>query len=244
MRKEAAHRSEMVSQLLFGEGATIIEEEGDFTRVRGVYDNYEGWCQRSQLRGMDNSVPPETTLFSGAFHNEVLLEGRMMSVPFGCPLYSMEQNTELFGAGVVDHKNIRQNAINSSQGFTPERLRDISMRFFNTSYLWGGKSVFGIDCSGFSQQVFKLMGISLLRDAYQQAEGGAVVPDLTSARIGDLVFFNNEAGKITHVGILLSPNEIIHASGRVRIDNISEDGIYNKEGRRTHNLHSIQRVHA
>ena len=104
--------------------------------------------------------------------------------------------------------------------------------------------MFGIDCSGFSQQVFKLMGIPLLRDAYQQAEGGAFVPDLASAHIGDLVFFDNEAGRITHVGILLSPLEIIHASGRVRIDRISVEGIYNEEGKKTHNLHSIRRMHA
>ncbi|HEY0058227.1 MAG TPA: C40 family peptidase [Flavisolibacter sp.] len=244
MRREAAHRSEMVSQLLFGECANILEDEGDFIKVRGAYDSYEGWCQRSQLKAIDDSVPPATTLFSSGFHDEVLLQGEPMSIPFGCPLYSAEQSAILFGEGLVDNKDLLPNAIQSSLGFTPERVRDISIRFLNTSYLWGGRSVFGIDCSGFSQQVFKLMGISLLRDAYQQAERGEAVPDLSSARIGDLVFFNNEAGRITHVGILLKPNEIIHASGRVRIDRITGEGIYNEQDKKTHNLHSIRRMHA
>lgn len=243
MRKEAAHRSEMVSQFLFGECAVLVEEAEDFLKVRGVYDGYEGWCQRSQLRAIKDSVSPVTTFFSGRFHNEVQLQGQLMSVPFGCPLYSAEQCAALFGERTVDDKDHLPNAIDSSLPFTPERLLDISLRFLNTSYLWGGKSVFGIDCSGFSQQVFKMMGIPLLRDAYQQAEEGEAVRDLASARIGDLAFFNNAAGRITHVGILLERSEIIHASGRVRIDRITEDGIYNEEGKKTHVLHSIRRMY-
>ena len=242
MRREAAHRSEMVSQLLFGECALILEEEGDFVKVCGAYDGYEGWCQRSQLRAISDEIPPSTTLYSNDYCAEVMLQGQRMFLPFGSPIYGAEQNAKLFGEGSLDNKNFSQNAIQSAQGFTPERLQDASLRFLNTSYLWGGKSVFGIDCSGFSQQVFKLMGIPLLRDAYQQAEQGEAVTDLASSSTGDLLFFDNEAGRITHVGILLHPQEIIHASGRVRIDKIGADGIYNEEGRKTHRLHSIRRV--
>ena len=117
------------------------------------------------------------------------------------------------------------------------------MLFLNSPYLWGGKSSFGVDCSGFTQQVFKLMGIGLPRDAYQQVSTGETVDFLQLACCGDLAFFDNENGDITHVGILLSSNSIIHASGYVRIDTIDHLGIINiLTGKRTHNLRIIKRM--
>ena len=114
--------------------------------------------------------------------------------------------------------------------------------YLNAPYLWGGRSPFGIDCSGFTQMVFKLCGIKLLRDAYQQAEQGYLINLLDEAHAGDLVFFDNEEGRITHTGILLPNNRIIHASGKVRIDTLDHHGIYNSETRRySHKLRLIKR---
>ena len=114
--------------------------------------------------------------------------------------------------------------------------------FQNAPYLWGGRTLFGIDCSGFSQIVFKLNGIKLNRDAWQQAEQGAVVDFLPEAKSGDLAFFDNAEGRIIHVGIMLGTNKIIHASGKVRVDTIDNQGIYNAEmGRYTHKLRIIKR---
>jgi cell wall-associated NlpC family hydrolase len=125
----------------------------------------------------------------------------------------------------------------------PKSIRQLTYKFLNTPYLWGGKSVFGVDCSGFTQTIFKFLHIPLLRDAYQQATQGEAVGFLEETKTGDLAFFDNEEGKITHVGILLSANEIIHASVKVRIDKIDNMGIVRSDNfQRTHHLRIIKRL--
>jgi cell wall-associated NlpC family hydrolase len=117
-----------------------------------------------------------------------------------------------------------------------------AMFYLDAPYLWGGRSVFGIDCSGFTQMVFKQFGIRLKRDAWQQAEQGELLGFLQESRAGDLAFFDNEDGRITHVGIMLNNQQIIHASGKVRIDSIDAQGIYNTElNRYTHKLRILKR---
>jgi cell wall-associated NlpC family hydrolase len=132
---------------------------------------------------------------------------------------------------------------NVNHACTAEALEIVAKQFLGTAYLWGGRTVFGIDCSGFVQMVFKLFNINLPRDAYQQAEVGEDVGFLAEAKTGDLAFFDNEQGKITHVGILLSPQSIIHASAIVRIDPIDQAGIVSSSsGLRTHQLRTIRRI--
>ena len=115
--------------------------------------------------------------------------------------------------------------------------------FLNAPYLWGGKTIFGIDCSGFTQMVYKLNGHQLLRDASQQATQGDPLSFIEESEPGDLAFFDNEEGLITHVGIMLKDNHIIHASGKVRVDRIDHTGIYNNELRtHTHKLRVIKRI--
>jgi cell wall-associated NlpC family hydrolase len=123
-----------------------------------------------------------------------------------------------------------------------ETLEITAKSFLNTAYLWGGRTHYGIDCSGFTQAVFKLQGIELSRDAHMQAEQGKTVDFVTEAKLGDLAFFDNEEGKITHVGIMLNSGQIIHASGRVKIDSIDSQGIYSEDLKRyTHKLRIIKR---
>ncbi|MGF7230079.1 C40 family peptidase, partial [Arachidicoccus sp.] len=127
--------------------------------------------------------------------------------------------------------------------FTEENIRKTAMTYLNTSYLWGGRSAFGLDCSGFTQQVFQYFNIQLPRDAYQQAGVGGSVGFLQECRCGDLAFFDNEEGRITHVGIMLDKENIIHASGKVRIDKIDAQGIVRLDtSLHTHKLRIIKRV--
>ncbi len=241
VRKEAAHRSEMVSQLLFGELAETIEESGIHTKIRCVYDDYEGWCQTGQLTTIDVSqVDQDNKLLSAEWSNTVELDGNALHISFGTSLSVFNNGKAQIGKHAIAYNGKTWNPAEAI--FSEEQIKNISMQYLNTSYLWGGRSVFGIDCSGFAQQVFRFFNKPLPRDAYQQAVGGEVVGFLQEAQCGDLAFFDNEEGKITHVGILYNADTIIHSAGKVRIDKIDTMGIINSDtGERTHKLRIIKR---
>jgi hypothetical protein len=243
MRAEPSHKSEMVSQMLFGEYCETIEEGKDkWLRVRCRYDNYEGWCTRSHLAEIDETDYHEgTNLLAQDWVNQVGYNDQPMMIPMGSPLAQLkngkanwQKNTIAFGGKIWDTHQIEINE---------RSLKDLAFQFLNTPYLWGGKTVFGIDCSGFTQTVFRFFNIHLLRDAWQQASQGEAIGFLQEARCGDLAFFDNSEGRITHVGILLNESEIMHASGKVRVDKIDNLGIVNSETfERTHQLRIIKRM--
>ena len=241
LREEAAHRSQMTSQLLFGECATILKSTKDFMQIKSLYDGYEGWCQSSQLIAVDENFTTENhkKISTDAF-NTILLDNKKMILPQGSYLGAMNDEYLQIGSHKFEYKG---NSIGFEKLTTKEQLFNIAEPYLNTAYLWGGKSIFGIDCSGFVQQVYKMLGIVLPRDAYQQVTIGESVGFLEEVQLGDLAFFDNAEGRITHVGIMLNPQEIIHASGKVRIDNIDNMGIVNSDTElRTHQLRIIKRI--
>ncbi len=247
LRAEAAHQSEMVSQILFGETAEILEgglllQTGTFTKIKCLSDGYEGWCQSAQLVLVaDEIVMQRSNQIMPAYSNSMLLNGTKMMLPFGASL-ELFQSQQLSLPGLA-FKYDGQVFIPGEILFNQDSVNRISQLFINTPYLWGGRSVFGIDCSGFVQQVYKYFNIQLPRDAYQQAELGTSIGFLAETKCGDLAYFDNKEGKITHVGILLDAHTIIHASGRVRVDQIDQAGILNKEtGERTHQLRIVKRL--
>lgn len=235
MRATPSHRSEMVSQLLFGEMVEIIETGKDgWAKVICEYDRYEGWITINHL---DEAETYTATTFAKNWANIVLQNGQPMQLPFG----SILPNEIYFKTGLFqfDGKDVKKEI---PLVFEENSFLQTAMLFLNTPYVWGGKSVFGIDCSGYVQQVFKCFGQKLLRDAHQQAEQGEAMSFLQEAKLGDLAFFDNEEGRITHVGIMLNDHQIIHSSGKVRIDNIDNQGIVNIDmGLRTHQLRIIKR---
>jgi cell wall-associated NlpC family hydrolase len=242
MRAEPAHKSEMVSQFLFGECCALLETGKDqWIKVSSLFDGYNGWCQAGQF----SEIPEkETTLlatkFTAEWVNQVEYNGTVMMVPLGCPLNKISNGKLSFGKSTV-HFPGKVHDITTAEK-TGETIVQLATPYLNTPYLWGGKSVFGIDCSGFVQNVFRAAGINLLRDAWQQAGQGEPVAQARDARCGDLAFFDNDQGKITHVGILTSDTGIIHASGKVRIDQWNRSGIIHAEsGERTHTLKTIRR---
>lgn len=245
MRTEPSHRTEMVSQLLFGEIAEITDYyltgAGSFTKIKCLYDGYEGWCQSSQLVVLDSAIQTQLEIILTAdFTNTLLLNGTEMRVPFGASLGLF--NNRQWNIGKFNFKYQGTIAKPNADLFTPDYIKHIAHTYLHTPYLWGGRTVFGIDCSGFSQQVYCFFNKYLPRDAYQQVLLGEVVGFLQEVVCGDLAFFDNEDGRITHVGIMLSPNKIIHASGKVRIDGIDSMGIIHSEtGERTHRLRVVKR---
>lgn len=243
LRAEPAHKSEMISQVLLAEAALILEETKDFIKLQGLYDGYEGWCQRSQLVITDSWTNSSSSLlYTAEWINTVTINNVVAHIPMGIPVIDTENVQRLGSVLTIDYsKAAILNTANAKPDAAAMRAR--AELFLNTPYLWGGRSVFGVDCSGFTQMVFRFFNIPLLRDAYLQANQGEVVGFLQEARCGDLAFFDNAEGRITHVGILLNDFEIIHSSGHVRIDKIDNAGILNVEtGLRTHQLRIIKRL--
>lgn len=243
MRAESSHKSEMVSQQLFGEKSAVLEKTPDnnWVKIQLKYDGYDGWVQGSHLVGIDEESYEKTDKdLTSDWVNEVSFNGHIMNVPMGSSLSAFRNGIAFWRKNSVHFKG---NVWNPEEvKVTAKQIKQIAFKFLNTSYLWGGKSVFGIDCSGYAQSTYKFLNKQLPRDAWQQAEKGEVVNFLQEVRCGDLAFFDNEEGRIIHVGILLSESEIIHSSGKVRIDKIDTQGILNLETKqRTHKLRIIKR---
>ncbi|WP_143308863.1 C40 family peptidase [Chitinophaga vietnamensis] len=239
LRAEAAHRSEMISQLLWGECVEIINTApGAWVQIKNQYDDYIGWATASHLETIDSALyQAPVSGYLPSWINEVTMNGQPMIVPFGCLVKS---NLQWGSITVVTPQPVPTELTSARLASV---IKDNAFTHLNTAYLWGGRSVFGIDCSGFTQGVFKTAGLRLLRDAYQQATQGHVVDFLQEAQPGDLAFFDNEEGRITHVGILLNDHEIIHSSGKVRVDPIDNQGITNADtGIRSHKLRIIKRI--
>lgn len=242
MRAEPSHKSEMVSQQLFGEKSMVLEQAADnWAKIQLKYDGYQGWVQKSHLAEIDEESYTKTDKeLTSDWINEVDYNGHLMYVPMGSSLSAFRNGKAFWRRNAVQFKgkvwNPEEVVIN------PKQIKQIAYKLLNTSYLWGGKSVFGIDCSGFSQCVYKMLNVALPRDAWQQAEQGTDIHFLQEAQCGDLAFFDNPEGRITHVGILLNDHEIIHSSGKVRIDKVDTQGIVNlTDKQRTHSLRIIKR---
>lgn len=240
LRAEASEKSEQVSQVLFGETFEITEWKDNWVKIITSYDGYSGWIGRLQFvmlghlsfKRFKQSPPPMT--YRPVTQAWKIANNSVLYLPMGSSLAFLQ--------GTTCHIGNEQFEIIGELGET-ENLVAIATSYLNAPYLWGGRTHFGIDCSGFTQMVFKLQGIVLLRDASMQVNQGYVIKSLLDTRLGDLAFFENTEGKVVHTGIMLNNEKIIHASGKVKIDNIDEKGIYSDELKRyTHKLSAIKRV--
>lgn len=239
VRSEPSERSEMVSQILFGETYKITDENPDWIRIELTNDKYQGWINKKSFLPLNKeyslqSVERIKTLFAQIIQTNTSLT---YYLPFGSYLPFYNQKT---GEFFINSNNYK---LTNSENNKTLSVIDYAIQFINSPYLWGGKNPFGIDCSGLVQLVYSVSGYSLTRDASQQVNHGKTIEFLDEVKPGDLAFFDNPEGLITHVGILISKNEIIHSSGKVRIDRIDYQGIFNTEHKKyTHKLRIIKRI--
>jgi len=245
VRETISHRSEMVTQLLFGELCLIEDQYQDWYKIRVQFDNYEGWVEKKQLRLIDEKTydqilnQPIKTYVNAPLAFARSEKGEV-PVFLGCSLPLFKEGSFQIGEEVWTFEGGEDYQCSQQ---TPERLSFWALKYINSPYLWGGRSPFGIDCSGLMQNVFRVCGYSLPRDSAKQAELGQVVNFITEAKPGDLLFFDNAEGLITHVGLFVGNNQIIHASGEVRIDRVDHQGIFNETtGAYSHQLRLIKRL--
>lgn len=237
VRAEASDRSEMITQLLFGEVVTIEEEGFPWFKIKTFSDNYEGFIDHKHVHYLsDKEVNRwlDGITYLTNREMEIITPWGRQFIPKGS--FVPYQTDGAFNIGADHFSFLGGYAHDNRSPF------EIAHDYLNTPYLWGGKSPFGIDCSGLTQVVFRFHDINLPRDAYQQADYGMAV-DFDDVEVDDIAFFENMDGKIIHVGIIGPENVIIHAAGRVRIDKLTEKGIINSETEQlTHTLHSIKRM--
>lgn len=240
LRSGPSHKSEMLSQVLFGERYSIIETAGSWLKIETLFDNYRGWIDSDHLQ---HSVVENES--AGMTLNRSLLcfrnDDTKLVLEAGCEIYNPDFIKKTFRVGNSIYRTVAEfdnNHVSTSDSFT-----DTAVKFINSPYIWGGRLPSGIDCSGLTQLVYKIHGIPIPRDSWQQAEAGTAVDFIDAARPGDLVFFDNERGRITHVGMIFSEGLVIHASGRVRIDRIDHQGIFKPEKKGySHKLRLIRRI--
>ena len=235
----------MTSQLIFGERVEALGgQEKSWLHVRGLLDGYEGWVTEGQLQALSTREAKKATRHFVASHDSKLLfEHGALRLPLGAELPRLSSGALAIGGAGATFKG--KKAAMKERAISAETLTTAAREFLHAPYLWGGRTVYGIDCSGLVQLAFKLCGVSLPRDAWQQAEKGSAVDFLSEAKPGDVAFFQNDDGRIVHVGILLDAMTILHAtetSGRAVIDRIDTEGIISVGLRkRTHRLRTIRR---
>lgn len=229
-KAEASHRSELVNQLLFGDTYEVLETSEDQTwlKIKTTFDEYEGFIHAKQHTPLVQSLIPmlrdKVQSYITLNMCELKSDIKNLFIPPGC-LLVLDENKKCI---INEYKyDVIGEVAPFEQTINFETLKNNALNYLGTPYLWGGKTNFGIDCSGFTQQVFKMSGINIWRDAYQQATQGTEIA-FENSLPGDLAFFG-DAEKITHVGIILEDSRIIHAHGEVRIDLLDEKGIYNEK---------------
>lgn len=242
VRRKPGHRKEMVNQLLFGESVKVLKTKGElWVKIQSLHDGYIGWMTNTMLLSIEEDRANTMNVFATAeILSTALLGEKKIQIPVGSSLPFFENGkgrlseTEYFFSG--------QYCKRDEQVPSTELVSRLTTAWLNAPYLWGGRTPLGVDCSGFVQVIYKLMGIDLPRDAWQQAEVGKSVKKFSEVKPGDLVFFDNKED-IVHVGIILENNQIIHSSGKVRIDLLTRKGIINtKTGKKTLRLRAVRRI--
>ncbi len=238
VRSQASDASEQISQLLFGESVEILVQEAKWWKVQCLFDDYIGWIDPKQCQ-----LIPATSLNTpqqiSIDRLSMISNGNgLQPISIGSTLPNFHNNT----IAINECKFTFAGQTNAENYFSFANISDLAKLFLAAPYQWGGRSILGIDCSGFTQLVYKIIGIKLPRDAKDQALQGQVINFFAELQAGDLVFFDNEQGNIIHVGIALAGGQIIHASGQVRIDQLDHQGIFNQETNAyTHQLRLMKR---
>ena len=262
VRMEPSEGSEQLTQLLFGEVCQVLERLPRWTKIRSTVDGQVGWVDFKMVTSIGNEAKGDEAKGIGVVAVQIaaatdMETGEELMLTLGTRLPNYAHGTfevlgkkYLINPACVSHLEDALQAIGHPAGYRlegkGEEVCTIAQTLLNAPYLWGGKNAMGIDCSGFTQVVYSVFGVNLLRNAREQITQGTPVASLTEAQAGDLAFFDHadrdpKATNISHVGLLLDKQTIIHCSGCVHVDYIDDMGIHLPDGELTHHLVQIKR---
>ncbi len=236
LRLDPNDTSEMTSQVLYGEIFKVLEIRKKWSKIRLAFDTYEGWIDNKQYleitaENYNQFNSEETKVTINLIEHITTINSQLSLIPLGASLNGVKFLKHQFEGESITGKKQKKHIIKTA------------LMYINSPYLWGGKTPFGIDCSGFTQMVYKINGYAILRDASQQASQGEALSFIEESEPGDLAFFDNNEGNIIHVGIIMKDNYIIHAHGEVRVDRLDHTGIFNvQRNTHTHKLRVIKRI--
>ena len=248
VRAEPNDRAELVTQLLFGECYQVLATQGSWLQIQLAADDYVGWldCKQHTPVSAEYYAAWRAQDHPRALDVVQAVSDATTKIPLtlGCRLPFFD------GLNVrIGDSSYFYNGTATNPTAAPEHarqvalLRKIGLMYLKAPYVWGGKSVFGLDCSGLCQQLYGLVGVQLPRDARQQVDHGRPVHFVTQTKPGDLAFFDNAEGRIVHVGMVLDEGQILHAHGEVRLDPLDHNGIFNRDRQKySHQLRLIKRL--
>lgn len=247
VRKEPSERSEMITQILYGEHFVVHEMMLGWAHVELAFDGYDGWVDMIMITPLTEKSYQKIDRAPFAISTDI----------FNIIQINEEQTTMIVAGSTLPcwrpylkEFSIQHEVFRHRGNFTykkPANIRKVlieqALKYFNAPYLWGGRSPLGIDCSGFTQIIYKMIGYAIPREVSQQVHCGTALSFVEETKPGDLAFFDDDEGRIVHVGIIWEKNKIIHASGKVRIDNVDQFGIFNLETKRyTHQMRVMKRI--
>ncbi|MDR1113410.1 MAG: C40 family peptidase [Bacteroidales bacterium] len=251
MRVLTADSAEMTSQLLFGDAYQVLEEYGQWFKIMTCDCQYEGWINRKAFNQLPDNEVQNYLKAEKYMLRDWLLFIREIETDITFPVFCgssfpYPKNNVLTLGSASFMMQLPENRIfegNEKMSSQKVAMLRFASTYLNAPYLWGGRTPAGIDCSAFTQLIFKSIGLSIPRDTLQQMHHGAFVDFTSEPQVGDLAFFHNERGAIVHVGMICGKGKIIHSSGKVRIDKLDETGIFDAAtGQYTHALRLIKRM--
>jgi len=236
LRAEPKNTSEQTSQLLYGEFFAILNFQKSWSKIQNESDGYEGWINNKHFNFIEKNIFQKLKATKKKYSADLIdFIWRGDDILFPTPIGSLVSSAQYLGHRFEGKKSVETKP--------KSNLVNTALNYLNSPYMWGGKSPFGIDCSGFVQSVYQLNGVQLPRDAYLQAEHGETLGFIDESEPGDLAFFDDNEGEITHVGIIMPDYQIIHAFGKVRIDRIDQTGIFNISLKKhTHKLRLLKKL--
>jgi gamma-D-glutamyl-L-lysine dipeptidyl-peptidase len=236
--------AKQITELLFGDHYEVFKKaESDWVYIKIHFDGSEGWIETEQHHSISQEYFDQINHANFKITTDLTCNILFKKSPITILLGSIVpiSNSELFK--MEEQFAFNGEAKSLGQKREAEFLITTAMKYLNAPHFPGGKSPFGIDAAGLVQMVFKIAGYTLPHAVSNQLTEGKTVKSLHEAMPGDLAFFSRKEGDVSHVGIVLSDEKIIHAFGRVRVDHLMEEGIMRADSRiYTHYLKEIRRI--